>query len=67
MSTSELREAASFATAAMAALVAYEADCGEPLPDDHELGRIEDSRGSASFRIRVGHIRRLAVAVAKTA
>lgn len=64
MNTSELREASLFATAAIAALVAYEADCGEPMPDDYELGRIEDSRGSPSFRIRVGHIRRLAAAVA---
>lgn len=44
-------------TAAMEALEAYEADYGERLPDDHELGRIDESRGSPSFRIRVGHIR----------
>lgn len=46
--------------AAMDALRGYEADYGEPLPDDYELGCIEDSRASPSFRIRVGHIRRLA-------
>lgn len=56
----KLREAAAFAKAALEALKGYEADYGEPLPDDHELGRIEDSRSSPSFRIRVGHIRRLA-------
>lgn len=39
-------------------LEAYEHDYGEPLPEDHEIGRVEESRGSASFRIRVGHLRR---------
>lgn len=48
--------------AAVAALEAYEADRGEKLSDDHELGRIDESRGSPSFRIRVGHIRQLAAA-----
>lgn len=45
--------------AAIEALEAYEADYGDKLPEDHELGRIEESRGSPSFRIRVGHIRSL--------
>lgn len=45
---------------ALDTLAAYEADYGEPLPDDHELGRIDESAGSSSFRIRVGHIRHLA-------
>jgi hypothetical protein len=61
----EMYEAGAFAVAALSALTAYEADFGGPLPDDHELGRIEDSRGSPSFRIRVGHIRRLAAAIAR--
>jgi hypothetical protein len=59
----DLVAAATFAKAALEALVAYEADYGEQLPDDYEIGRIDDSRNSASFRIRVGHIRRLAAAI----
>lgn len=50
---------------ALDTLAAYETDYGEALPDDHELGRIDDSRGSPSFRIRVGHIRQLASSVGK--
>lgn len=46
--------------AAMVALTALEADWGEPIADDYEIGRIDDSRGSPSFRIRAGHIRQLA-------
>jgi hypothetical protein len=46
--------------AAAAALEALEADRGEPIPDDYEIGRVGDSRSSASFRIRAGHIRQLA-------
>jgi hypothetical protein len=61
----DLYAAAEFAKAAIEALRGYEADAGEELPDDHEIGRIEDSRHSASFRIRVGHIRRLAAAIEK--
>ncbi|MFG1340405.1 hypothetical protein [Xanthobacter autotrophicus] len=49
-----------WAKAALDTLAAYEADLGEPLPDDHEIGRIDESRGAPSFRIRVGHIRQLA-------
>ena len=64
VSVPEVVEAAGFVKAAIVSLEGYEKDCGEPLPDDHELGRIEDSRHSASFRIRVGHIRRLASAIA---
>jgi hypothetical protein len=63
--TAELFAAAHFAKAASATLEDYEADTGEPLDDMHELGRIDESRGSPSFRIRVGHIRRLAAAIAK--
>jgi hypothetical protein len=48
--------------AADLALKSYEADYGEPLEDMHELGRIEESRGSSSFRIRVGHIRDIVAA-----
>lgn len=44
---------------ANAALDGYEADLGGKLPDDYELGRIEDNRTTPSFRIRVGHIRGL--------
>lgn len=61
----ELSAAAHFAKAALEALEGYEADYGEPLDDMHELGRIEDSRATPSFRIRVGHIRALAAAIAK--
>ena len=57
--------AAHFAKAALATLDAYEADGGGPLDDMHELGRIHESSGMPSFRIRVGHIRRLAAAIAK--
>ncbi|MCK9549168.1 hypothetical protein [Aquamicrobium sp.] len=46
--------------AAMCALEACEQDLGETLPDDYVLGRINESSGSPSFRIRVGHIRQLA-------
>ena len=45
------------------ALTAYERDYGEPLPDNHEIGRIDESRETSSFRIRVGHIRALAAAL----
>lgn len=53
-------EPVAWAKAALDTLAAYEADLGEPLPDDHEIGRIDESRDSPSFRIRVGHIRQLA-------
>lgn len=56
----ELREAAGFAKPAMVSLKGYERDLGDSLLDEYELGRIEESRQSPSFRIRVGHIRRLA-------
>lgn len=49
----------------VAALEGYEADYGGPLDDMHELGRIDDSRSSPSFRIRVGHIRDLALLSAR--
>ena len=64
-SAPDLFDAAHFAKVAQAALEAYEADLGEPLDDMHELGRIDDSRGSPSFRIRVGHVRRLSAAIAR--
>lgn len=57
--------AAHFAKVALATLEAYEADGGGPLDDMHELGRIYESSGMPSFRIRVGHIRALAAAIAK--
>ncbi len=59
----ELREAAGFVKPAMDSLKGYELDLGDSLLDEYELGRIEDSRHSPSFRIRVGHIRRLARAL----
>lgn len=59
----ELREAAEFVKPAMDSLKGYERDLGDTLLDEYELGRIEDSRHSPSFRIRVGHIRRLARAL----
>ena len=40
-------------------LAAYERDCGAPLPDMQELGRIEESRDMPYFRILVGHVRQL--------
>ena len=43
--------------AAAKALSGYERDCGGSFDDMHELGRIEESNDSPSFRIRVGHIR----------
>ncbi len=61
----DLRAAGQFAVEALAALTAYESEYGYQLPDDHELGRIDESCGSASFRLRAGHIRMLAAAVAK--
>jgi hypothetical protein len=60
-----LLSAAQFAVEALAALTAYESEYGYQLPDDHEVGRIDESCGSASFRLRAGHIRMLAAAVAK--
>jgi hypothetical protein len=56
----KLRAALKPFRSAGAALSAYEADYGDELPADHEIGRIEESQGSPSFRIRVGHIRILA-------
>jgi len=47
----------------MEALHGYEADYGGPLDDMHELGRIDESRESPSFRIRAGHIRDIAAAL----
>lgn len=61
--SAELREAAGFVNPAMASLKGYERDLGDSLLDEYEIGRIEDSRHSPSFRIRVGHIRRLARAL----
>lgn len=45
--------------AAMNALMEYQHDYGDELPDSHEIGRIDESRGSASFRLTVGHLRQL--------
>lgn len=56
----------SFAKSAMDAINGLEADRGEPLQDDHEIGRVEESNSSPSFRIRVGHIRRLASEAAQS-
>lgn len=61
----ELLAAAEFANTALEAIKGAEADYDEQLPDDHEIGCIEESRRSPSFRIRVGHIRQLAAALAK--
>lgn len=61
----DLFDAAYFAKAAQIALEAYEADLGEPLDEMHELGRIDESRKSASFRIRVGHLRGLIAALTR--
>lgn len=58
-----LREAAQWANAAMVAIRGYERDLGVPMDDECEIGRIDDSRDSPSFRIRVGHIRRIAQAL----
>ena len=56
-------DAAWFAEDARETLQSYEKDYGEALPDDYELGRVEESRERPSFRIRVGHIRKLAAAI----
>lgn len=61
----ELLAAARFAKDAMEALDGYEADYGEPLDEMHEIGRIPESRATPSFRLRVGHIRRLVAAATK--
>lgn len=52
---------------ALATLEAHEADLGEPMHIMEELGRIPESRGLPSFRIRVGHIRQWADALQHTA
>jgi hypothetical protein len=62
-----VKQAAIDMAIALATLEAYEADYGEPLPQMHELGRIEESRGSPSFRIRAGHIRQWADALKQVA
>lgn len=56
----EFRSAAMWTKHAAEALDGYEADYGEPLPLIHEIGRIPDSRKTASFRIYPNHIRGLA-------
>lgn len=50
---------ATWVKAALHTLTGYERDVGEPLPDDYEIGRIEESRDAPSFRLRVGHLRQL--------
>lgn len=57
-------EAVKWSTPAMATLAGYERDYGEALPDDWILGRIEESRDTPSFRIRVGHLRAIATLAA---
>jgi hypothetical protein len=51
---------------AIDSLNGYQRDLGADLPDDHEIGRIEDSRDTPSFRLRVGHIRQLHALFKKT-
>jgi hypothetical protein len=46
-------------------LAGYSRDLGVELPDTTEIGRIYESRDTPSFRISVGHIRRLAAVLAK--
>jgi hypothetical protein len=55
----ELEGALNWVEPAMHAVTCYEADYGEKLPEDHQIGKIDDSRNSASFRLYVGHIRRM--------
>ncbi len=52
-----------WARSALETLTAYEADYGESLPDSYEIGRIDESRGSPSFRFTIGHLRSLAAAL----
>ena len=59
----ELEGAMNWVEPAMHALTSYEKDRGEPLSHDHQIGKIEDSRNSASFRFYVGHIRRMHAAL----
>lgn len=61
----DMKAAIAFAQAAKAALDSYERDLGKELSDDHEIGRIPESRDTPSFRIRAGHIRMMAAALAK--
>lgn len=61
----ELEGALNWVEPAMHALTSYEKDCGEPLPEDRQIGKIDDSRNSASFRLYVGHIRRIDAALAR--
>ncbi len=58
-----LVEALQWVKAATFTLESYERDYGGELPSNFEIGRIDDSRNSASFRIQVGHIRKLAAAL----
>lgn len=53
----EAGEVLAWTKAATVALEAYERDWGEPLDDNHEIGRFDESRGSPSFRLRVAHLR----------
>lgn len=46
--------------AAIDAISGLEKEAGEPLGDDFEIGRIDDTRWSPSFRIRIGHLRQIA-------
>lgn len=59
----ELEGALDWVEPAMHALTSYEKDYGEPLPEDRQIGKIDDSRNSASFRLYVGHIRRMHAAL----
>ena len=61
----ELVEACAWVLLASKTLAGYSRDLGVELPDDTEIGRIYESRDTPSFRISVGHIRRLAAALAK--
>ena len=56
----EFRSAAMWTKHAAEVLDGYEADYGEFLPLTYEIGRIPDSRKTASFRIYPNHIRGLA-------
>lgn len=61
----ELVEACEWVLLAAKTLAGYNRDLGVELPDTTEIGRIYESRDTPSFRISVGHIRRLSAALAK--
>ncbi len=61
--TDGLVKASAWVSVAAEVLAGYNRDLGVDLPDTTEIGRIDESRDTPSFRITVGHIRILAAAI----